>query len=553
MKRRTLLAAIAMTGAVPRLRAASIDTAIVARNDEVVANYLERQNLDESSRWYGAIPDATGLHNPGSAAGILLRGSASYHHPDSRYHEDAELRERIRVAAAHLERAQTPDGNIDLLTTNFNSPPDLGFVIHNVGIAATIARENSDDELLRWMETFLRNAGRGLSKGGVHTPNHRWVVSAALAHVNAIYPDEAYVRRIDQWLAEGIDIDADGQYSERSTTVYNAVTDNALVEIALRLGRQELLEPVRRNLESMLYLLHPNYEVVTEISRRQDRDTIGTMSRYWLTLRYMARQDQDGRFQTLLDTLEPENASLAHLMAYAELSAEPPAPAPVPDNYERYFAVTDFVHIRRGDVSTSITPTGSSRFFAIRHGEAVIGGVRFAAAFFGKGQFVPDSGSKQGDVYHMEQALDAAYYQPFVPTREQPVGTDAWYEMRPGREATEVNRIRYQADVRELSDGFDVRIRAEGTDNVPIAVEINLREGGSLEGVEPVPNLADTYLLPAGAEAVYTRGGDRLRFGPGMAETQYTEVRGAQPKLPGPCVYLTGFTPFDHTLRIRWT
>jgi hypothetical protein len=47
-------------------------------------------------------------------------------------------------------------------------------------------------------------------------------------------------------------------------------------------------------------------------------------------------------------------------------------------------------------------------------------------------------------------------------------------------------------------------------------------------------------------------GGDAIRFGPGLRTTDYTQVRGALPKLPGPSVYLTAYTPFDHTLTFEW-
>ena len=75
---------------------------------------------------------------------------------------------------------------------------------------------------------------------------------------------------------------------------------------------------------------------------------------------------------------------------------------------------------------------------------------------------------------------------------------------------------------------------------------------GKIDGVVPAPGPDDAFLLPDGAEAVYSRDGDTIRFGPGLAQTRYTQVRGAQPKLSGPSVYLTGYTPFDHTIRFRW-
>lgn len=526
-------------------------SAFVRGNDERVERYLERQNSDPESRWRGALADATGLHEPGSASGMLAAGTAAYHHPDSKYHHDPLLRRRLELAADHLTRVQTPDGNFDLLVTNFNSPPDAAFIMRNVGTAAVLARKHGDRELFGWMEPSMQKGADGLLKGGVHTPNHRWVACCALAQLQEALGRPELVHRVNEWLMEGIDIDEDGQYSEQSTTVYNAHVDNCLVTVAHKLNKPELLEPVRRSLGTMLHLMHPGYEVVTEISHRQDRNAIGNMGPYWFSLRYMARKDDDGRLETVVRAFEPERGALALLMEYPELQEAGPSPEPVPDDYARHFKHSNLVHVRRGKTSASIIPRDNSRFFAVRRGNAVVSGVRVAAAFFGKAQLLPAEASEQGGVWTLKQSLEGPYFQPFGDGRKQPWGVDKWYELRVERKQTEVAQFHYTAQVKEVSNGFDVRIQATGTEWVPLAVEINLREGGEIEGVVPAPDAADAFLLEDGY-AIYRRGGDELRFGPGMAESGYTQVRGAEPKLSGPSVYLTAYTPFDRTVEFRW-
>jgi hypothetical protein len=386
-----------------------------------------------------------------------------------------------------------------------------------------------------------------MATGGVHTPNHRWVVSSALAQINEIFPDPSYVRRIDQWLAEGVDIDADGQYTERSTTIYNAICDRAFTVMAAKLNRPSLLDPVRKNLESMLYLLHADFDVVTEISRRQDRSTEGNMSRYWFPLRYLAVKDQNGQFAALANRYDESSASLPELMEYPEMSGGMPALIAPPDNYMRTFKEVGIVRFRRGLVSSTLL-SGDATFFASRGHGLVIQAVRLACAFFGKGQFEGAAIGRAGDAYTLSQRLEAGYYQPLDPP--QRVAAGEWGHIRAERRETQRCFLQQSVALKETAHGFQMRIQSEGTRGVPIAVEINLRDGGRLEGCEIVePGVA---LLPSGY-AKYAGANGAVRFGPGIRKHRWTNIRGALPKLPGSSVYLTGFTPFDHTVSIDWT
>jgi hypothetical protein len=157
-----MLSLMAAAAAAPaQSRPTSMDE-FVRRNDEAVETYLERQNTDPTSRWCGALADATGLHEPGSASGILARGVASYVHPDSKYSKSPVLRKRLELAIEHMERVQTPDGNFDLLITNFNSPPDTAFITRNLCSAAFVARQEGAEEIFDRMTPLLKRCGEGL-------------------------------------------------------------------------------------------------------------------------------------------------------------------------------------------------------------------------------------------------------------------------------------------------------------------------------------------------------------------------------------------------------
>ena len=527
-----------------------VDRIAVERNDNAVERFLLNQVTTQTSPYRGGVPDEFLLHTAGAAGSLIEACAAALVCPQSRYHADAAtLLELIRLAAGFLERSQSPEGNIDLLSTNFNSPPDTGFVVHNVGTAAALGKRYGNPELVGALRNFLLKAGSGMAAGGIHTPNHRWIVSSALAQIDEVFPDPAYRKRIEQWLAEGIDIDGDGQYIERSTVTYNTVCDRALTVLAAKLKRPALLDPVRRNLNAMLYLIHPDGEVVTEVSRRQDQFTRGTMAGYWFPAAYLAAHDRDGIMSGLLRVIPPESARLSTLLEYPELAGPMPEAKPLPQDYEKQFPLLSLARIRRGSRDATLVLAESSRFFSARNGGVVLNAVRFATSFFGKGQFMAQSSGKAGVSYVLRQSLEAPYYQPLSPA--QIVDAKNWASLRAKRRQTQVCRLQQVATVTERDWGFHLRIESNGTPGVPLAVEISLREGGRLEGCRPAPHAPDCWIL-AQDYATYTIGNDRLRIGPGSAPHLQTQLRGAEPKLPGTSLYVTGFTPFDHSLEIRW-
>ena len=139
----------------------TIERGAVERNDGSVERLLRSQITDTASQWCGSVPDESNLHAAGSAGGLIDVMTAWLECPQSRFYGDRTVAQRIGLAAAFLERSQSAEGFIDLLSTNFNSPPDTGFLVHNVATAATIADRYSDGEIVRLLQPFLEGPPMG--------------------------------------------------------------------------------------------------------------------------------------------------------------------------------------------------------------------------------------------------------------------------------------------------------------------------------------------------------------------------------------------------------
>jgi len=317
---------------------------------------------------------------------------------------------------------------------------------------------------------------------------------------------------------------------------------------------------VRRNLEMTLFYIHPDGEVVTEASRRQDRYQRGSMARYYFAYRSMALEDRNGRFAAMTREIERSARSqlrgeLSTFLSDPAFGRDLPPDEALPTDYAKFFAYSSLARIRRGTSSGTIL-AGNTTLFSFRKGSAALEAVRFASAFFGKGQFSGESLDVQGNRYRMRQELEGPYFQPLNKeqiahgdhARMAPNGTLA-NDSRALRVKSNIQTLVSDVEITERKGVFKIVFSILGTADVPVAIELAFRHGGKLQGVEPIELVGDAYLLKTGTGR-YVSEGDTIEFGPGQVEHTYTQVRGAVPKWDGQSVYLTGLTPFKFELTV---
>ncbi|WP_328990695.1 hypothetical protein OG394_30955 [Kribbella sp. NBC_01245] len=501
----------------------------------------------------------------------------------SSYHHDGTLLGPLHTLYVRLRDSQHDDGTYDV--GNLHSPPDSSFALQDICMMWTLLDadgQTATQEHRDILEAIIKLAGPALATGGVHTPNHRWEVSAALARINHLWPDRRYTERIDDWLAEGIDADQDGVYSERSSTYASEVTNHCLLTIAWLKDRPELVGHVRRNLAMTFYLLEPNGDVDTTASRRQDQNRIREIWWYLTQYRELALHDGNGRFTTVAKGIEQRGTGelgdfLAEVLERPELAAVLPTAEPIPEDFSQVYPEQGLARIRRGARTATLfggtdfhdlplIASGLSTnptFFKLRQGAAILDSVRLSPQFFSTGHFRSDGLRRLGPkAFRLGDEVNVPYHLP-LPRRYRRADGD--YAMTPdGRFYSKMDfphrpkhyrTLRTEVVVTELANGFDLAIEL-GESEVPFAIELCFRPGGQLTGVEQL-DANGNYQLPGGTGA-YVVGNDRIEFGPGNGATRVTMDPGERYTYLGGSltpaglrVYITGRSPLTYTLKLR--
>ena len=549
---------------------------LILNNDAKVKSILNRAPLDPAIK----------LSSFRGVASSITIMTASMSNSGSEYYKSKVLAEKLNEAIDVLLKEQYSDGTLDA-GGNRQSPPDTAFILEYICPAAAILKSNKQADLVLLkdkLKKFILNAGEAMVTGGVHAPNHRWVICAALANINSLYPDARYIRRIDEWLAEGIYINQDGHYSERSG-IYSAVIDKALITMARLLNRSQLLDIVQKNLTTYFYYTEPNGDLVTVDSKRQDQFMNLKVTNFYLQYRYMAIRTHNPMFAYMADTIEnlPEftndilSNSLAFFMENDELRKQISVEGKVANDFEKFFAISNLARIRRG--KTSVTLFGGNdkpimivsgrssnpNFLMYRKGDAILKYMRLSTSFFRMGYFSSDGIVKEGNKYILKETKEADYYQPLAEEFRKADGDYKLSESPDGRfwnkmdfDSRTKSNVKKQVTVIEITEDngtLNLDFKVDGPPNVEVTIEMCFKEGSNITGA--TLDEKKNYFLKSGFGALST-GTDTIQFGPGKGEhlnienldsEEYTYHQGSL-RTNGEHVYITGFTPFYHKMTI---
>ncbi|KAH7024652.1 uncharacterized protein B0I36DRAFT_352863 [Microdochium trichocladiopsis] len=548
---------------------------------------------------------------PRGVAHAVRQVIAPFVWPNSTYYHDASVLPLVDEMLAALVRLQHDDGTYTV--GNRHSPPDTGFLIDDYSMLVRLLENDdfpSSQARADKIRGMLEKAGPA-SLGGAHTPNHRWKLCGALAHISAITGNETLVRRVDQWLAEGIDIDADGIYSERSPIYYSAVTNPSLISVARELNRPELYDYVRRNLELIIEHTEPiSGEIETVQSRRQDqRQSPGSnLADSYPLFRELALRDNSGRFAAMVrltEKLIPAKLGdyLGTLVERPELAALLPEPEnPFGNRFSKHYATANLVRARKGNLTTTVfggtdwytaqhqqSPffnrfgsglSTNPTFFRAWNGDAVLEAVRMLPNFFTMGHFRSNglNYSSTDGVTTLGNVYEVPYFLPMEPEHINANATYALSRSTPdGRfyamldfenRPKTLRRLQTEVKVVPTDAGYDLEFEVSGEQDVEVMFELTFRPNGTFSssaegGLKKLEDTteadgAETYHLIEGTGRYTSASGQNtISFGPGLGDgrllsgagEQYSWMNGKL-ELVGHQVYITGITPLKYTLQL---
>jgi len=412
----------------------------------------------------------------------------------------------------YMLEVQHGDGSIDLSISNIRSAPDTGFAVRPMSKAYAILSPLDEEWALETCSNigrFLRKARTCLTGGKVHTPNHRWVVVAAMGEINRVFPSRQFKDATERYLSEGVDVNEEGMYVyERSNSSYSWISNRAFIDIARLWKRPRLLDHVRRSLDFLMFNVHPNGEVVDEYSRRQDRGTHSIISPLaFECYTEMALRDGNPNYAWMADwafslNLAKGGAPAGYMRRESFAQLMHMRKNPPPTSYERYFPKSGVVRVRKEKLSATIMADNFDNFFALRSGNSIIDSLKVKYNYWGWWNFNPKRVVREGEAYKLRDLFTGRTF-------------------RPGpKEVRLRTRFEIEASVRFKGRGFSIDLSTKGPQNIVMQIEFGLRPNGTLAlgGRKYDLSRVKGTIYFDKDEATLETGGDRILIAGGLVQ-----------------------------------
>ncbi len=535
----------------------------VLRDTEKRVQYaLRTQNLEQGSPYYGAYVMPNGVYMQKHALYQIATLAGAYLNTDNAYYHDETVLHSMLIALDYVDSTQHENGLFDYITCNFFSAPDTAFCIGIILPALQYLLKQdvltAEEETLKArLAKIIHAGGRGLLEGGFHTPNHRWAIAGMLAQCGRIFGEQDLIDGANAYLLEGIDCNADGEYSEKSAGNYNGVNNQALLFLADALGDDSYEQHVIRNLRMMLTYWEPDDSIFTANSTRFDKDRLVYPDGYYFFYLYLGEKYDIPEFIAMANyiykiifdknLLSPD--LLLRLMLHPELIDFESELCSTPTEYRAYYADSGIARVRRGRFSYTVMKDKSN--FLYVHNGAIKLAVKIGGSFCEHRAFKAETMWEENGEFHLHQTMRGWYYLPFP---EKPATSDWWQMDNAGRPKKLGPDMDIDVIVRDTAEGIDVEIKTSGVEGAPWRVELAFMGINRISNPHmTMPIHGDEVLVLKDSDFEVTDGFATMQVGPAFGTHHFTDGKeDSETKTPGAAtVYLTDYTAFHHTISIR--
>jgi hypothetical protein len=467
--------------------------------------------------------------------GIALAFVEAYYIEGIRSYHDDELLRAVDDIYSAIEKYIHEDGTMDLRVTNYHDPSLCAFVVRDTAgpmleLFDTFSTHTElEDKTEAHLRSIVKKMAPAIKHLGFHTPNHRWIFCAALSYIKKYLGDNEAQSVMDKFFWEGIDCDEYGEYTERSTGLYNRICNHSFVSLAHTYDKKFIEYPTR-NMRLMRSFYEPDNSICTLGSLRQDKGKSQNVDFYYMIYLPLALSTRDPEFafysDRALNNILADGIKNDRPIEYIDafimyfLMSEPEwtksetyesIPSYLPKRDLDIFlpnSGTGRVYLDGGATAT-VLRTSAPDFFKFQIGKYSIV-ARAGGAFFGNphSQFRPKKMEKTENGFRLISNEEAGYRSQL----DEPPETSDWHRMdHSKRHILNVRRFDTVVDISFSGRKVAFDVDFGGDEYIPVKFELTMTPGGKVE----TDNM--NFIARAGDYVYLKNGGMTMRFDGGTS------------------------------------